>query len=1207
MASSTMADATGDGPSLTHGCSSSSSAYTSSLFSSTWSSSIGSESNIFMPSKTDSDTPEGKVNMDMKLIFDTLWRNKIPGPRLLRANKEFTTRMGGGAQGYVYAASDEFMNAAVSLSYKTDRRMQDSLKRWTTCVIKRIRNDGKQDLRQQVRSTYSEVLRLCHDELCTHDNIVKLVGWGLCLDSLETPSSEDPRLPLLLLERADCDLDMFMNGLYFSTLSLFDIEYICLGIGRGLGAVHAAGFAHGDIKPMNVLMFHSRDRNTQLGSGWTPKLCDFGSSNVKQYLGSRGWQPPEFYEQDKDNLLDSLLPCDIFAYGVLISAIFSGKSASPLDDIGDLDRDEIRRRSQRQCFYHQAASAVRHGFRVVLPIYAPILMETEVNRSSPIYASVQMETEVNRVLLVLRSSLNHDRNLREGQPWRYFNSKRFPKIARVEDPAEIPEMTMLSARIARTFTAPLPISAHFQVPRLSLIEVRNSIIQRSELLYRSISSRIKRKSDRQRTFEYMRPRAANSTADSFSINELSIFDHPDGDHDCSVHSIFGGIRGQTLPEQEEDSLESMLRNQRPGQFEDYLYSIGRLRSRFRLSCWQKTNDNTNSIECYLRRGGHDIAILAWLCRGEIGEQDLLRLGEQPDLLWNCTNSNRLTDDERTASFLLFMEKGCNIAQKVGSNSRTAFGSYLWSLQDDTQAILICRHFKRLAELDNIIPSARFYLTGQPSDLADEQETYSQAFSTTALHEAVRASNYDVVEYLVRTDFVVDAEDQHGMKAIDIAMELGAKRDHIQSNRIVALLNQRHSKVSADQRNDASLPIGWETIVTSSGTKVYKETSIRSDTDAVTFIVPRAGLLEDKRLVVGERKVKGLGQPYLLDPLRFMSSRAEEFEELNQRQSDYRKEFRFSGTRRLRPNPSGRPLPRESSIAKEPHYNDSWYQKELEATASPPAVNLLEDERSLIRIPSRVLLGLSIIVAGVRYRDNRPTFVDTGVTPPLAIISATFSGIVSVFYTTRIAEVPIETAVGVIILSRTVAIVSLILCFGIFVFRYKTHANLFEEEQGESPSEEEPDILLPWAAVSVMVTSAIFLAICCDALSQAVMQFPTNHVKLLGMLFIPAAIKNWTHAPAVTYALRNRLNYTLDWTVGCGLVMSWCVAPSFVLLGWVIGVPMTLHFGLLETVAYGLAAWIVTLVIRHSAFSYLKGIALVLAFVLMALGFVIQYS
>ena len=251
------------------------------------------------------------------------------------------------------------------------------------------------------------------------------------------------------------------------------------------------------------------------------------------------------------------------------------------------------------------------------------------------------------------------------------------------------------------------------------------------------------------------------------------------------------------------------------------------------------------------------------------------------------------------------------------------------------------------------------MTGQPSDLVDDQELETQAFSTTALHEAVRASNYDVVEYLVRTNFMVESEDKAGKTALDLVTDMTSPRDRIQSNRIFALLKQRRTKTTANS-NSKALPIGWEVSTAGNGSKVYKETSIRSNTDALTFEKPCAGLLDDKRLVVGERKVKGLGQPYFLDPLRFMSNRVEVPDEMyGEEDPNFIRTLEFDQLQRLQLGKLRRRIIQGSfagrpKSAKMPHYDDTWYHREIKATASPLKVQPWEDDRVWVRFLGRVL-------------------------------------------------------------------------------------------------------------------------------------------------------------------------------------------------------------------------------------------------------------
>lgn len=241
--------------------------------------------------------------------------------------------------------------------------------------------------------------------------------------------------------------------------------------------------------------------------------------------------------------------------------------------------------------------------------------------------------------------------------------------------------------------------------------------------------------------------------------------------------------------------------------------------------------------------------------------------------------------------------------------RSVFEIYLESLPFSELAIDVCRQFRRHAARDDATPWEQFYLTGLSPDWYDDEPLSEKDLVRTALHDAVRASSYSVVEYLVRTSFNVGVKDASGRTAVDLAEELGRgvikvemKKQHFQNNQIIALLRQtkppfdRHPKHGL-QPTSETLPLGWKATQLGGGPTVYQETSIESEADPLTFIKPREGLLENRRLALGQRRVTGQGKVYYLDPLRFLhtniegSERAESAAEAKYNEDWYRKKAR----------------------------------------------------------------------------------------------------------------------------------------------------------------------------------------------------------------------------------------------------------------------------------------------------------------------------
>ena len=269
---------------------------------------------------------------------------------------------------------------------------------------------------------------------------------------------------------------------------------------------------------------------------------------------------------------------------------------------------------------------------------------------------------------------------------------------------------------------------------------------------------------------------------------------------------------------------------------------------------------------------------------------------------------------------------------------TAFLDYLLQLRDDDSAIAVCRHFKRVASEDRTESWTLTFLTGQGVDKSDELGEEPSS-TTTALHEAVKASNYAVVEYLVLTDFYVQARDKDGKSSLDLAVEFlhaGVARKSVENGQIIALLEQNKDTSHDPGSLNAGLPLGWESYPNGyfdTGVQAWREISIESDHDAITFIQPKAGLWQDRRIALGQRRAYGTtGQVYYLDPLRFLR------------------------------NPRRR-IDRPKT-ATEPFFDEYWYANDIRQNLEPPRlppIDTLDDQRLWLRGIFWIWLTLKVAV------------------------------------------------------------------------------------------------------------------------------------------------------------------------------------------------------------------------------------------------------
>ncbi|KAK6517054.1 hypothetical protein TWF506_006932 [Arthrobotrys conoides] len=152
------------------------------------------------------------------------------------------------------------------------------------------------------RALVSEISILGHNSIRGHPNIVKLAGisWDII-------SSLEPIWPALVFQKSDHgDLKQFMKSeagasIDFKTkMKLFD------DIAVGIAALHDIDIVHGDIKPMNVLIFEKKEgEDTNNTVKYVAKIGDFGFSSLQEQRVneevegdirvpiSRPWNAPE--------------------------------------------------------------------------------------------------------------------------------------------------------------------------------------------------------------------------------------------------------------------------------------------------------------------------------------------------------------------------------------------------------------------------------------------------------------------------------------------------------------------------------------------------------------------------------------------------------------------------------------------------------------------------------------------------------------------------------------------------------------------------------------------------------------------------------------------------------------------------------------------------------------------------------------------------
>ena len=123
----------------------------------------------------------------------------------------------------------------------------------------------------------------------------------------------------------------------------------------------------------------------------------------------------------------------------------------------------------------------------------------------------------------------------------------------------------------------------------------------------------------------------------------------------------------------------------------------------------------------------------------------------------------------------------------------------------------------------------------------------------------------------------------------------------------------------------------------------------------------------------------------------------------------------------------------------------------------------------------------------------------------------------------------------------------------------------------------------------------------DAIEHAGVEYglPTLFI---GIILIPIFGNAAEHFTAITVARKNKMDLSVGIAVGSSIQIALFVAPAMVLLGWGLGVPLTLEFGIFETVATFLAVLVTNFIIQDGESNWLEGAMLLVTYAILALAF-----
>ncbi|CAK7264865.1 Vacuolar calcium ion transporter [Sporothrix epigloea] len=221
--------------------------------------------------------------------------------------------------------------------------------------------------------------------------------------------------------------------------------------------------------------------------------------------------------------------------------------------------------------------------------------------------------------------------------------------------------------------------------------------------------------------------------------------------------------------------------------------------------------------------------------------------------------------------------------------------------------------------------------------------------------------------------------------------------------------------------------------------------------------------------------------------------------------------------------------------------------------------------------------------------------------------------------------------SILTLSRGTAVILLVLYVLFLWFQLRTHSNLFDPEtapsafvnglhseedtgvddgtEASAAEEEEEPHMSPWSAAGVLVVVTILVSVCAEYLVDSIDEIVASgkiSKSFIGLILLPIVGNAAEHVTACVVATRNKMDLALGVALGSSIQIALLVTPSLVIVGWLIlDQPMSLRFGMFETVVFTLSVLVVAYTVQDGKSNYLEGAMLMGLYFIIALAFYVS--
>jgi Ca2+:H+ antiporter len=246
----------------------------------------------------------------------------------------------------------------------------------------------------------------------------------------------------------------------------------------------------------------------------------------------------------------------------------------------------------------------------------------------------------------------------------------------------------------------------------------------------------------------------------------------------------------------------------------------------------------------------------------------------------------------------------------------------------------------------------------------------------------------------------------------------------------------------------------------------------------------------------------------------------------------------------------------------------------------------------------LLIGLSVLIGGLKYKNQRFNNHTAGVSSTMLIITVTALTIPSVYAFLR------PDAIHIASLSIAVGIIMILIYFAGLLFSLGTHADLFDATDDIRLSKERPTMSKRTATITLFVCT-IVAAFVSEALVRSIEPAATGmHLTetFIGVVIIAIITNVAEKSTAINFALDNKLDVALEIGLSSAIQIALIVVPVLIFISQVFNYGFLLVFSIFEVAAVIMAVMIINHLAADGRCNWLEGAQLLSVYLIIAIAF-----